>query len=644
MAAPGRPRWTALALLAAILAAGAGKLSIALRIGLDSDNAQHALYFYDAIENGNHLLRDWYMPANSYLFTDYLFNFLLGLLMGMGPLTLRLAAFLVFGLGTAFLALAIGRTFGALAGLFTALVVLSLPIHPFEFLLQPCLHNGTVTMSFLLLLLFVEVVRGGGGKGEGPRTAWLRRALLMLAFFVVAALTAFSDLYLLAFFVAPLLLALATAGLARRRPASYRLLGALVLLLLGAVLAGTYLTHLAEAFGPHLTEVSVTGLGAGGLPDRLKALALRVLMTLSGREGEVTPLALMNLGLLIASARAAFVMLRGEGDPRRWFALAYFLASIAVLSGAVTFKEYNPYRYLAPVAYSFAVLVALALARTGWTKGAHARRAFVILCMVSAVLSLRDGLAYEGRQGRAELAAALQEDGLSYGYAEYWDANIVTLLTENRVRVRGIRMEPEDGRIAPNHWFSKSEWYHPSRLKGETFLVLPEGDRAREAMAVRAFGPPGRELRADGRVVLVWPYNILRRIMSVDLSDNAPLLVGREEASADGPYRVAERGERGKLVLSNPWTLHEGRYRAVFSVRAEGGNREGGIGDQPGRLAVYSGKDSMRPEVMLAIPPGTTDAEYSLEFASRSDRAYTFVVSASGAGSLAVRSILVEKY
>ena len=61
------------------------------------------------------------------------------------------------------------------------------------------------------------------------------------------------------------------------------------------------------------------------------------------------------------------------------------------------------------------------------------------------------------------LSALLEENGLTNGYADFWNASHTTVASNERVKVRAVRVRmPEYGQpdhIEGQNWFCKSEWY-----------------------------------------------------------------------------------------------------------------------------------------------------------------------------------------
>jgi hypothetical protein len=98
-----------------------------------------------------------------------------------------------------------------------------------------------------------------------------------------------------------------------------------------------------------------------------------------------------------------------------------------------------------------------------------------------------------------------QHESLRYGYAGYWQARPITLLSH-----RGLRAYAVNGVLSPLLWVSNREWYFQSVEKRTKpphidFVVLddPLWKLTREN-AVRVLGEPSREVRFENTRVLIY--------------------------------------------------------------------------------------------------------------------------------------------
>ncbi len=112
--------------------------------------------------------------------------------------------------------------------------------------------------------------------------------------------------------------------------------------------------------------------------------------------------------------------------------------------------------------------------------------------------------------------------GLRYGYAGYWQARQITLLSK-----RGLRAYAVDGMLNPLLWVSNRQWYFAA-LEDRTkrppvdFVILddPLWKISREAV-VRVLGQPHREVSFDKTRVMIYAGRHLRKVV-VEPSGNGP--------------------------------------------------------------------------------------------------------------------------
>jgi hypothetical protein len=95
--------------------------------------------------------------------------------------------------------------------------------------------------------------------------------------------------------------------------------------------------------------------------------------------------------------------------------------------------------------------------------------------------------------------------GLRYGYAGFWQARMITLLSRSGVRAYAV-----DGSMNPLLWISNEEWYRQLQNDGGAppkvdFVILddPAWKLSREA-AVQRFGEPLSELQTEGTRILIY--------------------------------------------------------------------------------------------------------------------------------------------
>lgn len=90
---------------------------------------------------------------------------------------------------------------------------------------------------------------------------------------------------------------------------------------------------------------------------------------------------------------------------------------------------------------------------------------------------------------RREVAAFLEEQGYTFGYATYWNANIITELTDGKVEVANVG---DAEYLEYFQWSSPMKYYENGYAEGEVFLLLDDEETAEAA---------GTRTLQNGRVV-----------------------------------------------------------------------------------------------------------------------------------------------
>ena len=117
-------------------------------------------------------------------------------------------------------------------------------------------------------------------------------------------------------------------------------------------------------------------------------------------------------------------------------------------------------------------------------------------------------LSADKNQGKRAVAAFLQENGYDFGFATYWNANIMTELTDGAVEIANIG-DPEY--LEFFKWSSPMRYYEEGYHQGETFLLLTAEQRAEyaEAEALQV----GEVVYQDGDYT-VYVYESVEELMS----------------------------------------------------------------------------------------------------------------------------------
>ena len=112
-----------------------------------------------------------------------------------------------------------------------------------------------------------------------------------------------------------------------------------------------------------------------------------------------------------------------------------------------------------------------------------------------------------------ELAQFLLEQNLKYGYATFWNASVITVLSDHRTVVNQIYIK--DGLPYPLKWLSTRRAFYPSNYVGESFLLLhqAQADSINWPYLADKFGLiPSRKLQYKDFMIYVFPENVASKL------------------------------------------------------------------------------------------------------------------------------------
>jgi len=227
-----------------------------------------------------------------------------------------------------------------------------------------------------------------------------------------------------------------------------------------------------------------------------------------------TVIAFVHLGVLIFLIwviwKVARIAVRKFDGLRLMMLTALILNLLAFLFSS-TPMDLDSARYLPTFAVFGPVLVGLSWYEVDvpekllWLAAPTIAAAF----MIPFCVRLAHPLSETGVRERVELAPTdpheviefLESNHLTEGYGSYWSANILTVLSDGKIKVREVALGPE-GKLVPLRWFSASQWYD---MKNAKFLIFK--DTAFDVSwgpAISMWGFPADNAQIDGYTILTW--------------------------------------------------------------------------------------------------------------------------------------------
>jgi presenilin-like A22 family membrane protease len=496
-----------------VIAAFACYLRLARTRAVNSDGAGQALQAWDML-HGSLLLHGWSLGDVSYYTTELPQYMLVEFLRGLNSDVVHVAAAMTYTLATLLAALlAKGDSTGRQA-LVRVLIAVGIMLAPqlasgVNILLSSPDHIGT-SVPVMVVWLILDHAR--------PRWYVPVIAGVFLGWAVVA------DMLVLYIGVLPLVVVCAIrvyrAVAVERKPlASQRYDLALAAAALAGAAAAVLALRVIHAYGgfympaPHAQFVQ----DGPALVHNL-GIAAEGLLLLGGAD---------FLGLR-PSAGGAFTILHLVGvflaAWATWLAARRFLRDrdlvpqLLVTGVAINLAVYvlSTRANVVSQTHEIAAVLPFSAALAGRLLEGPLRAAKLMPLLLVVLLGYLAGLAQEISQPpvaaqNQQLTSWLAARHLHTGLSGYWESNIVTLTSGDRVQIRLVK--PYRERLIPGAYESDAGWYDPDRNTAN-FVVISRGVAgypgfSSERAVLATFGKPARTYHVGSYTILVWNHNLL---------------------------------------------------------------------------------------------------------------------------------------
>jgi hypothetical protein len=500
-----------------VLAVFAVNLQIARTRAVNSDGAGNALQAW-AMLHGNWLLHSWSLSDVSFYTTELPEYILVELVRGLNAGVVDVAAAVTYTLAMLLAALLAKGSATGRAAVARVLITAGIMLAPqlssgVNVLISSPDHIGTSVPVMAVWLLL-----------DRARPRWYIPVIAA----VVLGWAEVADVLVLYIGVVPLALVCAVrvcrAVAVQRRPlASQWYTIALGVGALGGAAAATLALHVIRADGGFYSPDATAQLAAAGsiLPGHLR-IAGEGLLILGGAD---------FLGLQL-HASTVFIFLHVVGvlllawafclGAWRFLAGRDLVSELLVAGVAINLITYviSTQSASATSTREIAAVLPLSAALAGRLLGGRlvAARLVPLLAIVGA--GYLAGMVYEVSQPAApaqnqRLEAWLAARHLHTGLSGYWESNVVTLTSGNRVQIRQVVVTP-GGRLIPSNVESDWAWYNPAHNSANFFVLTPgvpgyAGITSKRPV-LATFGPPAHTYHVGMYTVLVWHKNLLREL------------------------------------------------------------------------------------------------------------------------------------
>jgi hypothetical protein len=335
--------------------------------------------------------------------------------------------------------------------------------------------------------------------------------------------------------IVPLVAGGAAWWLVERDRRALRVLGAIALLVVVAVLSAVATNALMRATGYRIDPRSFSvDLDFAHIRARVSILEQMVFYLGNGalelsRGGLRGPLAVAaSLAMIVVTlvpigvgARALYLALRRRPLPAAETAWSVFwgmvslglVASVLLTTVAV---ERDNYRYIVPIVFAGAATIPLLLRSFALVR--TAALAVVAVYLVAGLVGLTDREITRDRAGNERVLAALEqladEHGATHGFAEYWYASPLTWQSDGRLTLRPVlSCAPDSPDVCQPPLAHDARWYDRAPIPGPSLLVMPKGSPVPPTMGKPiASRDLGSLLGGTNAVAYVFDHDILPQV------------------------------------------------------------------------------------------------------------------------------------
>jgi len=179
----------------------------------------------------------------------------------------------------------------------------------------------------------------------------------------------------------------------------------------------------------------------------------------------------------------------------------------------------------------------------------------------------------------AGLASFLIKNDLHYGYATFWRAGVISVLSSGNVKIRQIVFHK--GLPIPMRWLSSDNWYEPEHWRGKTFLATSNDEESQLDLGKlerKLDQSPIRVLTFEDKKIYIFGGNALANLSGWSLNfssgytfypdNNSFKQIGIVQTSQRNNRQeiVAHKGEVGFLHYGPYVNVEPGNYKITFDI------------------------------------------------------------------------------
>lgn len=465
----------------------------------NSDEA-NVLLEANSMLSGNFLLKGWTLSPDTFWTIDVLINSIAIAIRGFTPTLMHEVPAVIYILIIT-LSLVLVKRKASITDSWVGLVVcfaiigITTPLLT-EYAAQSPVHLGTI-LYFIIGIVLLDKMKPS--------------KLRNFALFIIFTLAYLGDPLTLYIFIIPVLIVLVLKWLYSGRPSND-------LFLIGSFIAvipfSTIVLELVSIFGGfHTSALSYFLPDITQIPNQIQLCVQNILYLFGVIPFGYKWLSIQGISSILRIIPLVLVfyfVIKYIVDiiKRKDFDLVSGILSVSIVFDIVAFILYAgsvdlwSSRYLLPVV----ILGAIVVGRNIKIKRRRYSIATILLFLSLSAFFIYRLFLPVAISPVANVENWLKSNNFTYGYGSYWNASIITVETNNSVKVRPI-MARDDGYIVPYKWLSEDKWY-----EGEEGYFIVFDDKGYGGInldtATKTFGPPSQINKIDSFTILTWEKDI----------------------------------------------------------------------------------------------------------------------------------------
>jgi hypothetical protein len=459
------------------------KLLVTLHLHLNSDNTNAGLIAMEFWRHHNYFLSGIYLPSlDPYFFTELIpFHLVLQEITNYNPMVLRLTVFMIFiGVLVIFSDIVYKITNkGFIPALVFAALLANINMPAYEKVYALALtHTGTLFFTGILLLLILSL----------ERASTLQLSLIT----VLIALMVLSDTIVVAWFVIPFFAAYFLVNHNRSKSLNMWIISWTILAGLVTVIKSLFIDYLV----PNIFNVQKQSNMSINAIDFFRQLSMYMnigvyhILT-EGQNPSFVDI-LLTLVFLTALCIAIWNVGHATNPSMKRFAIIMTL-SAAIMFAGLTFTSLSEgtYRYLGFTAIS--VFMILSFFTSSKNQFYIFLIAIILISSATANIFSVTNLDSQPDARAYELINYMEANNITYAYADYWDAGIITYFSNEKVLVRPVIFT--DNGFIPYEWNSCVRWYNEKPT--EYFIISNDDSQSNTPNAFVTAHKPDRILHCS---------------------------------------------------------------------------------------------------------------------------------------------------